>query len=71
MLRLVRTQTGEAVPDEEARLPGRGAYICREAECAERAVRHGGLARAFRAPVSITTESIDFIREWQRRESTK
>jgi len=30
---------------------GRGAYVCRAAACAERAIRRGSLARALRHPI--------------------
>jgi predicted RNA-binding protein YlxR (DUF448 family) len=33
-------------------LPGRGAWLCRDAECLEQARRRGAFARAFRAPVT-------------------
>ncbi|HEU4862333.1 MAG TPA: YlxR family protein [Candidatus Limnocylindria bacterium] len=39
MLRIVRSTDGTVVPDETGRLPGRGTYICQQADCrdAERA----------------------------------
>jgi predicted RNA-binding protein YlxR (DUF448 family) len=39
MLRLVRSADGTVVPDETGRRPGRGTYICQQADCrdAERA----------------------------------
>jgi uncharacterized protein len=57
LLRLVQ-DAGRAIPDPAQRLPGRGAYVCREAACVERAVRRGGLARSFRRPVSIAPERL-------------
>ncbi|MCR4806773.1 MAG: YlxR family protein [Lachnospiraceae bacterium] len=38
-------------PDEEGRLPGRGAYICRCPECLDLAFKKKGFNRAFRRPV--------------------
>jgi len=38
---------GALVPDPQARLPGRGAYVC-GAGCFERARERGGFARALR-----------------------
>jgi len=42
---------GVALPDPAQREPGRGAYVHDDAACRLRAVRRGGLARAFRSPV--------------------
>jgi len=50
MLRVVRAQVGVIV-DREQRLPGRGAYVHRDAACMAKAVKRGGLARTLRTPV--------------------
>jgi predicted RNA-binding protein YlxR (DUF448 family) len=50
LVRLVRRPDGRIVVDRGARLPGRGAYVCAEAGCVERALRPGKLVHAFRAP---------------------
>jgi predicted RNA-binding protein YlxR (DUF448 family) len=34
-------------------LPGRGAWLCRDARCLETAVRRGAVARALRTTVSV------------------
>jgi predicted RNA-binding protein YlxR (DUF448 family) len=65
MLRLFRSPNGEVRPGGE----GRGAYLCRRPECLDGAQR--GFARSFRAPVTISNETLDWIREWQRSESTR
>ena len=63
---------GDAVAcDPEARRPGRGAYLCERPECLESALRRQALARALRAPVKITDETLDCIGEWQRSASTR
>jgi predicted RNA-binding protein YlxR (DUF448 family) len=49
LVRLVRRPDGVVVVDARGVLPGRGAYVCAEAACAERALRTGRLAQAFRA----------------------
>jgi predicted RNA-binding protein YlxR (DUF448 family) len=46
---------GTAVPDPRRRLPGRGAYVCAEPACIERATARRAFARAFRAPVQSVT----------------
>jgi len=57
LLRLVH-DAGRPVPDPAQRLPGRGAYVCRDEACIERAARRGGLARAFRRPVTVDARAI-------------
>jgi uncharacterized protein len=48
MARLVRRADGRVGSDAAA--SGRGAYVCRDAECLERALKPGRLAHAFRGP---------------------
>jgi predicted RNA-binding protein YlxR (DUF448 family) len=56
----------EAVADPLARMPGRGAYLCRgrrpgsaEAACLALALRRGALGRALRATVSASPELVE------------
>lgn len=51
MLRIARTRGGITV-DRQQRLPGRGAYVHRDLDCARKAVEKGGLARTLRCPVT-------------------
>ena len=37
--------------DASGRLPGRGAYVCHDAACIERAITKGALARALKSPL--------------------
>jgi predicted RNA-binding protein YlxR (DUF448 family) len=46
LVRLVRRADGEIVAQNMG--PGRGAYVCPSPDCAERLVRPGRLAQAFR-----------------------
>jgi predicted RNA-binding protein YlxR (DUF448 family) len=46
---LARRPDGLVVVDAGGRRPGRGAYVCAEAGCTERALKTGRLAQAFRA----------------------
>jgi predicted RNA-binding protein YlxR (DUF448 family) len=48
MLRLVRRADGRVEPDRAG--DGRGAYVCLEGDCLERALKPGRLAHAFRKP---------------------
>ncbi|WP_205699688.1 YlxR family protein [Conexibacter sp. SYSU D00693] len=49
-LRRIALVDGEPVLDREARLPGRGAYVCGK-DCARRAVEKQGFSRAFKRRV--------------------
>lgn len=50
MLRLVRRAGGVVAVDPRRTAGGRGAYVCEDPGCLERAMRGGRLAHAFRAP---------------------
>ncbi|HET7340179.1 MAG TPA: YlxR family protein [Methylomirabilota bacterium] len=47
LVRLVRRPDGTVAVDATG--PGRGAYVCAEPACVERALKSGRLAHAFRA----------------------
>ncbi len=51
LLRLVRGADGQVLPDLSRKLPGRGANLCPDRRCFERAVERRAFARAFRADV--------------------
>lgn len=46
LIRIVRSPEGHAVIDIMKKLPGRGAYICPDYDCIERARKSGSLAHA-------------------------
>jgi len=50
------------VADPEARLPGRGAYVCRDPQCLAEAVRRHGFERSFKAPVRVPNDHLDWVR---------
>lgn len=52
LIRIVKTPEGEIKPDDTGKLNGRGAYICREKSCFEKAVKSNSLARAFSMQIS-------------------
>lgn len=52
LLRVVRDGNGCILPDERGILPGRGAYLCRDPECFQKAAKHGAFSRAFHASVA-------------------
>ena len=59
MLRLVRRPDGHIEVDRGA--DGRGAYVCADEECLERALKPGRLAHAFGKPSEARAELIDTV----------
>lgn len=59
MLRLVRRPDGRVDADRVA--DGRGAYVCADAECLERALKPGRLAHAFKKPSEASAVLIDTV----------
>ena len=47
LIRVVRSAEGVVSMDATGKKPGRGAYVCRSAECLRRAIRQKQLERAF------------------------
>jgi predicted RNA-binding protein YlxR (DUF448 family) len=54
LVRIVRTPGGEIRVDLRGKVSGRGAYVCPEPPCAERAVKEGRLSHALEAVVPGT-----------------
>ncbi len=52
LIRIVRTPAGEVVADAKGKLPGRGAYICRKAECLEKARKSRALERMLEVTIA-------------------
>ncbi|WP_084285396.1 YlxR family protein [Solirubrobacter soli] len=61
---------GCAVPDPRACLPGRGAWLHPASECFEAAAARRAFNRAFRAPVTLSQETVDLTKTWPRSAST-
>ena len=59
LIRIVRTPEGEVAIDETGKRSGRGAYICRNAECLKRAIKQKQLERQL--DVTLTTEIVDAL----------
>jgi len=59
MLRLVRGADGRVSADAQA--SGRGAYVCRDPECLERALKPARLAHAFRRPSEAQRDLTELI----------
>ena len=51
LIRAVRSPEGEVSLDLTGKKHGRGAYVCRNAECLKRAAKSKALSRAFGVPI--------------------
>lgn len=51
LVRVVKSPEGEISMDLKGKAPGRGAYVCRSAECLKKAIKSGALARSFSANI--------------------
>lgn len=56
LVRLVRRADGAVVPDAGIGLPGRGAYVCAEIRCVERALKTGKLTHALRGVCRLSED---------------
>ena len=61
LIRVVRSPEGEISLDFRGKKPGRGAYVCPNAECLKRARKSRALERAFAA--SIPPEVYDALEQ--------
>jgi uncharacterized protein len=52
LVRVVRTPAGDVRVDPTGKLSGRGAYVCPEAACVDRALREGRLEGALERAIS-------------------
>ena len=59
MLRVLKTPEGEICLDTTGKKNGRGAYICRQKECLQKARKNKGLERSFK--MSISPEVYDTL----------
>lgn len=55
LVRIVRTPEGDIAPDFTGKRNGRGAYICRCAQCIEKARKSNALGRAFSQQIASET----------------
>ncbi len=51
MIRVLKTAEDAIVLDATGKKNGRGAYICRSAECLEKAIKSRGLERSLKAAI--------------------
>ena len=51
MLRVLKTPEGEICLDTTGKKNGRGAYICRQKECLQKAIKNKGLERSLKMQI--------------------
>ena len=61
LIRVVRSPEGEVSLDAGGKKPGRGAYVCRNAECLGRAIRQKQLERQLE--VQLTAEVAEALKK--------
>ncbi|MDK2984948.1 MAG: uncharacterized protein PWQ96_590 [Clostridia bacterium] len=52
LLRIVRTPEGITKIDRSGKMSGRGAYVCSQKKCLEKAIKSNALKRALQADLS-------------------
>ncbi len=51
MLRVLKTTEEEVILDTTGKMNGRGAYLCKNAECLKKAMKHKGLERSLKMEI--------------------
>ncbi len=51
LIRIVKNKQGNIALDKDGKMPGRGAYLCKKAECIGQAQKRKALERAFSCKV--------------------
>ncbi len=54
LIRIVKNKNGEIAMDVTHKLPGRGAYLCKKADCINQAQKRRALERAFSCKVEAS-----------------
>jgi predicted RNA-binding protein YlxR (DUF448 family) len=69
LLRIVRTPEGKVILDTTGRLPGRGAYLCREAACLNAAIKGNQIEHVLKLKLNpeeredLKNSLVEFIKE--------
>jgi len=66
LLRIVRTDK-EIFIDSKQKMPGRGAYICKDLECLKLAMKKKGLEKSLKVNISkdFYEKLEEFLKNWQ------
>ena len=54
LIRLVLDQTFQVIRDDSGKEQGRGAYVCKRAQCLKQLSRHKRLNKVFRSEKNVT-----------------
>jgi predicted RNA-binding protein YlxR (DUF448 family) len=65
LVRLVRTSEGELVVDETGKKNGRGAYLCRQRTCWEKALQGNQVSRSLKMEVGENERQM--LADWMER----
>ncbi len=57
LMRVVRSPEGEVSLDPTGRKAGRGAYVCKSADCLQKAIKQRQIERAFECKLSEETQN--------------
>lgn len=58
LVRFVRSPEGNVLADYRKKLPGRGAYVCGNRQCLDKAARQGGFARSFKCAIMVDADDL-------------
>ena len=61
LIRVIRDTAGEIHLDPTGRANGRGAYVCKDSKCLEKAIKKRGLERSLK--VVITEETLEQLKK--------
>ncbi len=70
LIRVVKAPDGAISMDPTSRKAGRGAYVCRNADCLRRAIKQKQLERAFECAIGEETHAA-LLRELESLEDTQ
>jgi len=51
LIRILKSTEGEISLDETGKKNGRGAYVCKNADCLSKSIKNKGLERSFKMPI--------------------
>ncbi len=51
LIRITRNKEGEVLFDDTGKLPGRGAYVCKNQTCLQKALKNKGFEKAFKSTI--------------------
>jgi uncharacterized protein len=69
LIRIVKDKEGKIFLDPAGKANGRGAYICKDIECLQKAIKSKGLNRAFKTDVSqeVYENLLEELRKYEQQ----